>query len=550
MENMIATKFSKLITLSTLFTSFSFMAFAQQGQAPITANSLVVLLFTCVMVLVVFLAAILGDKIIKLVAAKLNPDLDGANVGLVASLKEMILGSSKLSNDSKKKVITLSKGFDIKLKGKAKKVIANYSSATYAIKPTDFRGLKPIPKMIVKEGSKVKAGDKLFYDKGFEGVFFTAPVSGEVLEIKRVAKRAISEIIIKSDGKFESVKFKTGNPSTLSKKEIIANLTESGAWTLFLERPFGVVASLHHTPKAIYISASDTAPLAVNYGFVLNQLDKADFQAGIDALNKLSNHVHLNLDTAAAKSSFSEGLQNVQVNYFQGQHPAGNVGVQIHHIDGISKGDVVWTIKAEDVVTIGKLFTQGIYEPTKYVAVAGFVLKNTKYIKAMQGFNIADLLANNLTDEHVRVISGNVLSGTKIEKDGFLGFYDNNISVIEEGDQQEMFGWLVPQYARPSLSPTFPWKNMELASFEANSNMHGEKRAFVVTGQYEEVLPMDLYPQHLIKAIIKNDFEEIEGLGIYELLEEDLALAEFSCTSKQPLQHILREGLDYIRSQS
>lgn len=547
---MIATKFSKLISLSTLFTSLSFTAFAQQNQAPITANSLVVLLFTCVMVLVVFLAAILGDKIIKLVAAKLNPDLDGTKVGLITSLKEMILGSEYGSEGAKKKVTTLNRGFDIKLKGKAKKVVENFSATTYAVKPTDFKGLQPIPKMLVKEGALVKAGDKLFYDKGFEGVFFTAPVSGEVVEIKRAAKRAIAEIIIKSDGKFESVKFKTGNPASLSKENILTTLAESGAFTLLLERPFGVVPSLQHEPKAIYISASDTAPLAVDYGFVLNQLDKADVQAGIDALNKLTDNLHLNLDAAAAKSNFCDSLQNVELNVFKGQHPAGNVGIQIHHIDSISKGDFVWTIKIEDVATIGKLFTKGIYEPTKYVALAGSVVKAPKYIKTAQGANVGALLANNLSDEHVRVISGNVLSGKQIEKDGFLGSYDNVISVIEEGDQQEMFGWLIPQYARPSLSPTFPWKSMELASFEANTNMHGEKRAFVVTGQYEEVLPMDLFPQHLIKAIIKNDFEEIEGLGIYELLEEDLALAEFSCTSKQPVQHILREGLDYIRSQS
>ena len=547
---MIATKFSKLITLSVLFSSFSFTSFAQQGQAPITANSLVVLLFTCVMVLVVFLAAILGDKIIKLVGSKLNPDADGSDLGLMTSLKEMILGSGRPSTDSKKKVTTLSKGFNIKLNGKAKKTLSSYSPSTYAIKPTDFRGLQPIPKMMVKEGAHVKAGDKLFYDKGFEGVFFTAPVSGEVVEIKRAEKRAIAEIIIKADGKYESLSFKTAQASSLSKKEVINTLAESGAFTMFIERPFGVVASLHHNPSAIYISASDTAPLSVDYGYVLNQLDKADFQAGIDALNKLSDNVHLNLDAAAAKSSFSDNLENVQVNVFNGQHPAGNVGVQIHHINSINKGDIVWTIKAEDVATIGKLFTKGIYEPVKYVALAGSVLKEAKYLKTLQGATVAAMLENNLTDDHVRVISGNVLSGSKIEKDGFLGFYDNNISVIEEGDQQEMFGWLVPQYARPSLSPTFPWKGMELASFEANTNMHGEKRAFVVTGQYEEVLPMDLYPQHLMKAIIKNDFEEIEGLGIYELLEEDLALAEFSCTSKQPLQHILREGLDYIRSQS
>jgi Na+-transporting NADH:ubiquinone oxidoreductase subunit A len=502
------------------------------------------------MVLVVFLAAILGDKIIKLVAIKLNPDADGAKVGLTTSLKEMILGSESSSEIPKKKVISLKKGFDIKLEGKAKKKLVQYNSETYALKPSDFRGLQPIPKMLVKEGQQVKAGEKIFYDKGFEGIFFTSPVSGVVQEIKRVAKRAISEIIIKADGENESIKFQTGSPVSLSKKEVINILAESGAMTLFIERPFGVVASLHHAPKAIFISASDTAPLAVDYAFVLNQLNKIDFQVGIDALHKLSKNVHLNLDAAASKSSFAEGLLNVTLNEFKGQHPAGNVGVQIHHIDSITKGDFVWTIKAEDVVTIGKIFTKGIYEPIKYVALAGNVLKETHYVQTLQGANIASLLQNNLIDEHVRVISGNVLSGKQIEKDGFLGFYDNNISVIEEGDQKEMFGWLIPQYARPSLSPTFPWKSMDLASFEANTNMHGEKRGFVVTGQYEAVLPMDLYPQHLIKSIIKNDFEEIEGLGIYELLEEDLALAEFSCTSKQPIQGILREGLDYVRSQS
>jgi len=205
MKNMITTKFSKLITLSTFFTSFSFAAFAQQTPDPINANSLVVLLFTCVMVLVVFLAAILGDKIIKLVAIKLNPDADGANIGLITSLKEMILGSDRSDISQKKKITTLNKGFNIKLKGKAKKQIANYTSATYALKPTDFNGLQPIPKMLVKEGAKVKAGDKIFYDKGFAGVFFTSPVSGEILEIKRAAKRSISEVIIKSDGKFESL---------------------------------------------------------------------------------------------------------------------------------------------------------------------------------------------------------------------------------------------------------------------------------------------------------------------------------------------------------
>lgn len=435
------------------------------------------------------------------------------------------------------------------MNGKAKKTISTYASETYAIKPKDFKGLQPIPKMLVKEGAKVKAGDKIFYDKGFEGVFFTSPTSGEIAEIRRGAKRAITEIIIKADGKNESVKFKTASPSSLGEEGVKKQLLESGVWTAFIERPFGVVASPAKRPNSIHISASDTAPLAVDYGFVLNQLSAKDLQTGIDALNELSDQVYLNVDANASKSAVLDQLNNVQVNEFLGAHPAGNVGVQIHHTNAISKGDIVWTIKAEDVATIGKLFNQGVYAPEKIVAFAGAVVKNPHYVKTTSGANVSKLVDGQLADNS-RVVSGNVLSGKQIAPDGFLGAYDNLVSALEEGDQQEMFGWLIPQSARPSISPTFPWTMMELARFDANTNTRGEKRAFVVTGQYEEVLPMDVYPQHLMKAIIKNDFEEMEGLGIYELIEEDIALCEFACTSKQPLQGILREGLDYIRSQN
>lgn len=541
---------SKASFLSSLFVLSSFAAFAQDpNAAPVSANSLVLLLFTCVMVLVVFLAAILGDKIIKLAAEKLLGDNNASGFGLVPSFKELILGN-KGQGQAKKKIVKLSRGFDIKLNGKAKKTIKNYTATSYAVKPTDYQGLKPIPKMMVKEGAKLKAGQPIFYDKGFEGVLFTSPVSGELKEIRRGAKRAITELVIESDGKFESVKFNAGQPASMGEEAVRKQLMESGAWNLFVERPFGVVANPTARPTSIHISASDTAPLAVDYAFVLSQLNMRDVQTGIDALNVLSDKVFLNLDKNAARFAAVDTLNGVQTTVFQGPHPAGNVGVQIHHVDPIAKGDVVWTIKIEDVATIGKLFNEGVYAPEKIVAVAGSVVKNPQYVKLIAGANVAGLIEGNLNDDNVRVVSGNVLSGDRIEKAGFIGVYHNLISVLEEGDHHEMFGWLIPSYARPSISPTFPWRMMELASFDANTNTHGEKRAFVVTGQYEEVLPMDVYPQHLMKSIIKNDFEEMEGLGIYELLEEDVALAEFACTSKQPLQHILREGLDYIRSQN
>ncbi|MFT5071018.1 MAG: Na+-transporting NADH:ubiquinone oxidoreductase subunit A [Chitinophagales bacterium] len=551
MDNMNLSNLSKASRLSVIFSSLTVMSFAQgTSEASSTANSVVLLLFACVMVLVVFLAALMGDQIIKLTAGKVRKNSDEKEFGLIPSIKEMILGNESSQSQAKKKITKLRRGFDIKLNGKAKKSISTYSSATYAIKPKDFYGLKPIPKMLVKEGAQVKAGDKIFYDKGFDGVFFTSPVSGEVLEIRRGAKRAITEIIIKADGKNDSVKFKAASPSSLGEEGVRTQLKESGAWTAFVERPFGVVANPSVRPTSIHISASDTAPLAVDYAFVLAQLNAKDLQTGIDALNELTDQVHLNLDAKSSKSNIVDHLKGAQVNAFIGAHPAGNVGVQIHHTNAISKGDVVWTIKVEDLATIGKLFNEGVYAPVKIVALAGSIVKNPQYIKTLAGVNLANLLDGQIEEDNSRVVSGNVLCGTQIAKDGFLGAHDNLVSVLEEGDHQEMFGWMIPQYARPSLSPTFPWKGMELATFDANTNTHGEGRAFVVTGQYEEVLPMDIHPQHLMKSIITNDFEGMEGLGIYELLEEDVALCEFACTSKQPLQNILREGLDYIRSQN
>ena len=541
---------TKVTGLSVWFSSLSVINFAQgSAEDPSSANSLVILLFTCVMVLVVFLAAIMGDKIIKLAAGKIRKDSEAKEFGLIPSIKELIFGTQD-TGQSKKKITKLSRGFDIKLKGKAKKSISIYNAVSYAIKPTDYNGLQPIPKMLLKEGAKVKAGEKVFYDKGFEGVFFTSPVSGKLVEIRRAEKRAITEIVIQSDGKNSSIKFKAAAPKSLGESGVKSQLLESGAWTAFVERPFGVIANPTLRPNSIHISCSDTAPLAVDYRYVLDQLNQKNIQTGIDALNELSDKVYLNLDKQANKSSKVDQFVGVEINTFLGEHPAGNVGVQIHHTDAIAKGDVVWTIKIEDVATIGKLFNEGVYAPEKIVALTGSIVKNPHYVKTRQGANIAQLIEGQIEEDNSRVVSGNVLSGTQIAKDGFIGAYDNLISVIEEGNQQEMFGWILPQTARPSISPTFPWRMMELARFDANTNMRGEQRAFVVSGQYEEVLPMDVYPQHLMKAIIKNDFEEMEGLGIYELIEEDIAICEFACTSKQPLQGILREGLDYIRSQN
>lgn len=443
-----------------------------------------------------------------------------------------------------KKVTTFSQGFDMNLQGVANKVI-NHSFApiTFSIKPTDFKGFQPIPKMMVKEGESVKAGDKLFFDRKMEGIFVTAPVSGTVKEIRRGAKRRITDVIIDADAKTEFKKFNTDKNA--SKEEILNNLVESGAFTAFTSRPFGYPAQPTQNPKAIFISAFDTAPLAADNDFILENFSTTDFQTGLDVISKLTKKVHLNCRTTSSKV-FTQA-KNVQVNYFEGMDPAGKVGIQIHHIDAIKAGEVVWTIRPIDVVTIGRLFNEGIYDPQEVVAVAGTPLEKTFYVKTRKGASLASL-TGNISEEN-RILSGNVLTGTQITNNGFIGYYDNLVTVLKEGNKEELFGWLVPQYLRPSISPTFPWAGDKSIAFDANTNMHGEKRAFVVTGQYEQVLPMDVFPVHLMKSILVEDFEQMEGLGIYELLEEDVALCEFVCTSKQPVQQILRDGLDYIASQ-
>lgn len=547
-----SSKISKVLFISLSLIGLSQTLHAQDvSAAPISANSVVILLFLSIMIMVVFMAAILGDKIIKLSASKTLGSGAESKFGLFPSLNEIVPAEGHPVAGKASAVKKLTKGFDIKLVGKASKEFnAGFAPATYAVKPTDFNGLQPIPKMLVKEGDSVKAGDLLFHDRKYDNVFFASPVSGTVKEIRRGDKRAITEVVIEADSKNEFKDFGKKDIASLSREEAIKQLIDSGAWTFLVERPFGILANPEVTPKAIFISTFDSAPLAVDYNFLADSFDAVDFQAGLDVLNKLTNKVHLNLNAKKTPNSLFTNAKGVQLNWFEGPHPAGNVGIQIHHIDPINKGETVWTIKPEDVVTIGKVFTKGIYEPVKYVALTGEPLKSTYYVKTLSGANVSTLLEGNLNKDNVRVVSGNVLTGKAIEKEGFLSAHDNQLTVLEEGDFHELFGWILPQYARPSISPTIPWSLVDFAQFEANTNTHGEKRAFVVTGQYESVLPMDLYPVHLVKSIMYNDFDQMEGLGIYEVLEEDLALCEFVCTSKQPVQAILRQGLNYVQSQN
>ncbi len=451
------------------------------------------------------------------------------------------------------KFIKLKKGFTINLAGKAApKVVEPEQPETFVIKPSDFHGIY-LPKVVVKEGDSVKAGTALFHDKKHENILFTAPVSGEIVEIKRGEKRKLLEIKILADKKveFETFpKFSISDIGNLPAQEIKNQILKSGIWPSIVQRPYGVVADPMATPKAIHISAFDTHPLAPDYSILFKGQDQA-FQVGVDVLKKLtSGTVHVNTHSSSELSTVFSQVKGANVNKFSGQHPAGCVGVQIHHIDPINKGDVVWTISPLGVIQIGKLFLQGIYDASRIVAVTGSEVKNPQYYKTFTGASVKKFLDKNLNNDHVRVISGNPLTGTSIGKDGHIGFFDQQVSVLPEGDYYEFVGWITPGARKLSFH-----RSIGLFSFLSpnkervvDTNTHGEPRAFVQSGVFEQVTPMDILPTHLLKSILAEDIDEMEALGIYEVIEEDLALCEFVDVSKHKVQEILREGLDLVQN--
>jgi len=449
------------------------------------------------------------------------------------------------------KFIKLKKGFTINLAGKASpKVVELDQPETFVIKPTDFHGIY-MPKVVVKEGDNVKAGTPLFHDKKHENIQFTAPVSGEVVEVKRGEKRKLLEIKILADKnvEYESFpKFSVSEIANLSATDIKNQILKSGLWPSFIQRPFGIVADPGATPKAIHISAFDTHPLAPDYSILFKGQDSA-FQVGVDILRKLTTGVvHINTHSTSELSTVFSQVKGAEVNKFSGPHPAGCVGVQIHHLDPINKGDVVWTINPQGVIQIGKLFTEGIYDATKLIALAGSEVKNPQYYKTLTGACVKKFITDNLTNDHVRVISGNPLTGTSIGKDGHIGFFDHQVTVLPEGDYYEFIGWITPGAKKLSFH-----RSIGLFSFLSpgkervvDTNMHGEPRAFVQSGIFEQVTPMDVLPTHLLKSILAEDIDEMEALGIYEVIEEDLALCEFVDVSKHKVQEILRDGLDMV----
>ena len=447
------------------------------------------------------------------------------------------------------KEVRLRKGLNINLFGEADKVYSTVKPThKYIVRPTDFHLL--IPKLNIKIGDNVKAGSTIFFDKYNEDIKFCSPVSGKIIDIVRGEKRKILEVVIDADNEIIYKEFTTHLAKNISREEIIQNMLKGGVWPFIRQRPYDVIANPVDKPKAIFISTFNSAPLSIDNDFALYGMDEL-FQHGIDYITKLTEgKVHVNVDGHTNPSGIFNNIKNVQINRIYGPHPSGNVGVQIHHIDPINKGDIVWYLEPQDVIAIARLFMQGKHDMSRIVALSGPQVIKPRYYRLIAGSSVLNLLKDNLHDGDNRIISGDILTGKKIKIDESLGFYDTTVTVIEEGREQEFLGWIMPGVKKFSASRTFFSWLFTKKKYLFNANMHGEERAYVVTGQYEKVLPMDIYPNHLIKAIMMEDIELMENLGIYEVSPEDFALCEFVCTSKIEVQSILRYGLDLVRKEN
>ena len=445
------------------------------------------------------------------------------------------------------KIIKLRKGLDINLQGKAAESLVEAPLAKeYAVSPLDFENVTP--KLLVKVGDKVKAGTPLFFDKNNQRVLFCSPVSGEVSAVNRGEKRKILNVVVAADANQESEEFAVLDLKKASRDEVIEQLLKSGLWTMILQRPYGIVANPADQPKAVFVSAFDSAPLAPDFNFALKG-EKNALQKGMEVLAVLAGgkpHVSVKANAEGEMAA----LNGVELHTFAGKHPVGNVGVQIHHIDPISKGDIVWTVNIQDVAAIGRLFLTGKVDLKKVVALTGSEVEKPQYYRVISGAPISTIVAGQIKKQaegdSVRIIAGNPLTGKKVAEDGFVTATANQITIIPEGDKYEMFGWIAPRFNKLSVSRSyFSWLCPK-KQYKLDTNLNGGPRAFVVTGLFEEYLPMDIYPMYLFKAIMANDIDKMENLGIYEIIEEDVALCEFVDPSKTEIQQLVRDGINLM----
>ncbi len=443
-------------------------------------------------------------------------------------------------------VIKLHKGLDIHLQGKAEeKLIQLKSNGQYALVPDDFEGVTP--KVVVKEGDIVKAGDALFVNKQYPEVKFASPVSGKVVEVVRGERRKVLCVKVQADAEQEFVDFGKKDVGTLTGEQVVNALLEAGIFGYINQLPYAVSTNPSVLPKAIFVSALRDKPLAGDFEFEV-QGQEQDFQTGITALSKIAK-TYLGVGVG----SKLEGIKDAEVNIFDGKCPAGNVGVQVNNIDPVNKGEVVWTIGDPTIVLfIGRLLNTGKVNLSRRVALCGSEVKNPAYVDMLVGEELSTLLSNSYdASKNVRIINGNVLTGRPTTKEGFLGAHTSEITVIPEGnDADEMLGWILPRFKQFSVNRSyFSWLCGK-KSYALDARIKGGERHMIMSGEYDKVLPMDIYGEYLIKAIIAGDIDRQEALGIYEVSPEDFALAEFVDSSKLELQRIVREGLNILRKEN
>ena len=445
-------------------------------------------------------------------------------------------------------VIKLRKGLDINLKGKAAEEFFSVKEpGFYSLVPDDFTGITP--KVVVKEQEYVMAGGPLFIDKNHPELKFVSPVSGVVTSVERGARRKVLNIVVEAAAEQDYEEFGKKDVNALNGESVKAALLEAGMFAFIRQRPYDVIADPTMYPKAIFVSVFDSNPLAPDFEFALKG-EEANFQTGLDALSKMAK-TYLSISVKQKAAALTQA-KNVTITAFDGPNPAGNVGVQINHISPVVKGETVWTIGAEAVIFIGRLFNTGRVDMTRKVAVTGSEVLKPAYCKLKVGALLTNVFSGNVTTgRDLRYISGNVLTGKKVNPNGFLGAFDSQLTVIPEGDDiHEMLGWIMPRFNQFSVNHSyFSWLLGNNKEYVLDARIKGGERHMIMSNEYDKVFPMDIFPEYLVKAIIAGDIDRMEALGIYEVAPEDFALCEFVCSSKVEVQRIVRAGLDMLRAE-
>ena len=444
-------------------------------------------------------------------------------------------------------VIKLRKGLDINLKGKAaQEYFSVKEPGFYSLVPDDFTGVTP--KVVVKEQEYVMAGGPLFIDKNHPELKFVSPVSGVVTSVERGAKRKVLNIVVEAAAEQDYEEFGKKDPAKMDGQQVKEVLLNAGLFAFIRQRPYDVIADPTIQPKAIFVSAFDSNPLAPDFEFALKGEEK-NFQTGLTALSRIAK-TYLSLSVNQSAGALTQA-KDVTINVFDGPNPAGNVGVQINHIDPVCKGETVWTIGAEAVIFIGRVLNTGRVDFTRTVAVTGSEVLKPAYCKLKVGALLTNVFQGNVNkDKDLRYISGNVLTGKQVSPNGYLGAFHNQLTVIPEGDEvHEFLGWIAPRCNQFSTSHSyFSWL-MGKKEYVLDARVKGGERHMIMSNEYDRVFPMDIYPEYLVKAIIAGDIDRMEALGIYEVAPEDFALCEFVCSSKVEVQRIVRAGLDMLRAE-